>query len=51
MSTSTASVKIMDNYSTQPFIQLFIRFSCEFGYPKFMLINEGSQLVKVCQAM
>ena len=31
MSTSTTSVKVMDNYSTQPFIKLFIRFSCEFG--------------------
>ena len=51
MSTSRASLKIMGNYSTQPFIKLFIRFSCEFGYPKFMLIDEGSQLVKGCQAM
>ena len=51
MSTSPTSVKVMDNYSTQPFIKLFIRFSCEFGYPKFMLIDQGSQLVKGCQTM
>ena len=51
MSTSTTSVKVMNDYSTQSFIQSFIRFSCEFGYPKFMLIDEGSQLVKGCQTM
>ena len=47
MSTSTTSVKVMDDYSTQSFMQSFIRFSCEFGYQKFMLIHEGSQLAEV----
>ena len=51
MFTSTTSVKVMDDYSTQSFIQSFIRFSCELVYPKFMLIDEGSQLVKGCQTM
>ena len=40
MSTSTTSVKVMDDYRTSSVIQLFIRPSCEFGYPKFMLIDE-----------
>ena len=51
MSTSTIVMKVMDDYSTQAFIQSFIRFSCEVGYPKFMLIDEGSQLVKGCETM
>ena len=49
--TSTTSLKVMDHYSTQSIIQLFILFSYEFGYPKFMLIDEGSQLVKGCQTI
>ena len=36
----------MDDYSAQTFIQAFIRFSCELGYPKFMVIDGGSQLIK-----
>ena len=36
----------MDGYSAQAFIQAFIRFSWEVGYPKFMKIDEGSQLIK-----
>ena len=51
MSTSTTNIKVMDDYSTQAFIQSFVRFSCEVGYPKFMLIDEGSQLVKICEIM
>ena len=39
----------MDDYSA--FIQAFIRFSGEVGYPKFMVIDEGSQLIKGCDNM
>ena len=48
---STTNIKVMDDYSTQAFIQSFVRFSCEVGYPKFMPIDEGSQLVKGCEIM
>ena len=41
----------MDAYSAKGFIQAFIRFSCEVGYPKFMVIDEGSQLIKGCDNM
>ena len=51
ISTSTANIKVMDDYSAQAFIQAFIRFSCEVGYPKFMVIDEGSQLIKGCDNM
>ena len=51
MSTSTTNIKVMDDYSTQAFIQSFIRFSCEVGYPRYMMVDEGSQLVKGCEVM
>ena len=51
MTTSNTIIKVMEDYSTQSFIQSFIRFSCEVGYPKFILIDEGSQLVKGCGDM
>ena len=46
ISTSTTNIKVMHDYSTQAFIQAFIRFSCKVGYPWFMVIDEGSQLIK-----
>ena len=51
MSSSTPSVKTMGDYSTQSFSHSFIRFSHEFGYPKFMLIDLGHHFVKGCQTM
>ena len=41
----------MDDYSAQAFIQAFIRFSGKVGYPKFMVIDEGSWLIKGCDNM
>ena len=49
--TSTTNIKIMDDYSTEAFIMAFIRFSCEVGYPKTLLPDEGSQLIKGCETM
>ena len=49
MTTSTTSIKVMEDYSTIAFAQAFTRFACEVGYPQFMLIDKGSQLVKGCQ--
>ena len=51
MSASTALIKVMEDYSTTAFIQSFVRFSCEVGYPKFLSVDEGSQLVKGCESM
>ena len=33
------------------FMLAFIRFSCRFGYPKVLMPDDGSQLVKGCQDM
>ena len=49
--TSATIIKCMDDYSTPSFVLSFIRFSCEVGFPKKLLCDEGSQLVKGCQDM
>ena len=41
----------MDDYSTSAFLLAFIRFSSVYGYPKFLLPDEGSQLIKGCKTM
>jgi len=41
----------MEDYTTQSFIMGFTRFSCEVGYPKTLLCDAGSQLIKGCQDM
>ena len=45
-STSAVSIKVMDDYSTTAFVMAFKRFSCQHGFPKRVLSDEGSQLVK-----
>jgi hypothetical protein len=39
----------MEDYSSTSFIQAFVRFSCEVGYPKVIMPDEGSQLMKGCE--
>ena len=51
VATSSTSIKVMEDYGTSSFIQAFIRFSCDVGYPKTLLIDEGSQLIKGCETM
>ena len=47
--TGAVNIKVMENYSTNAFLLGFIRFSCCVGYPKMLLPDEGSQLVKGCK--
>ena len=49
--TGAVNIKVMENYSTSAFLLGFIRFSCSVGYPKMLLPDEGSQLVKGCKEM
>ena len=49
--TMTCVIKVMEDYTTGAFVEAFIRFSCDYGYPKLLLIDEGSQLVKGCESM
>ena len=41
----------MEDYSTESFILAFVRFSCKVGYPRKLLPDAGSQLVKGCESM
>ena len=48
---TTTTIKTMEDCSAATFIQAFIRFACEFGYPKKLLPDEGSQLINGCDSM
>ena len=49
--TTSIKIKVMDSYDTLAFLQAFTRFACEVGYPKKLLVDEGSQLIKACETM
>ena len=49
--TGAVDCRVMEDYSTCAFILSFIRFSSRFGYPKTLLPDVGSQLVKGCEDM
>ena len=49
--TSAIDLRVMEDYSTDAFLMSFVRFSCRVGYPKYLLPDEGSQLVKGCKSM
>ena len=44
--TSTTNINLMDSYDSKSFILTFTLFSCKVGYPKILLLDEGSQLTK-----
>ena len=47
--TGTVDCRVLEDYSTDSFLLSFSRFACRFGYPKMVLPDEGSQLVKGCK--
>ena len=49
--TGAVYIKVREDYSISSFILAFIRFSCKVGYPKKLLPDAGSQLVKGWQTM
>ena len=49
--TGEVDMKVMEEYSTSSFILAFVIFACKVGYPKELLPDAGSQLVKGCQIM
>ena len=49
--TSATNIKTMESSTTGAFLQAFTRFACEVGYPKRVLADGGSQLVKGCETM
>ena len=50
-STTAIVVKAMEDYSADAFILSFMRFACRVGYPKKLLPDAGSQLLKGCKEM
>ena len=49
--TGAIDLKITEDYSTETFILAFVRFSCKVGFPRKLLPDAGSQLVKGCESM
>ena len=49
--TGAINISAMEDYSTDAFMMGFVRFPCQFGYPRYLLPDGGSQLVKECQDM
>ena len=47
--TGAVDSRIMENYTADAFMLAFKRFACRFSYPKTVMPDEGSQLVKGCQ--
>ena len=50
-STTAIDVKAMEDYSAEAFILSFMRFACKVGYPKKLMPDAGSQLLKGCKEM
>ena len=48
---TTISIKVLEDYGTSGFLLAFTRFSCEFGYPKVLLIDKESHLVNGCRTV
>ena len=49
--TGAVDVRVTEDYTTEAFLFGFIRFSCKVGYPRKLLPDAGSQLVKGCSSM
>ena len=49
--TGAVDLKVTEDYSAEAFILAFTRFSCRVGYPRRLLPDAGSQLVKGCSSM
>ena len=49
--TGAIDLKTMEDYSTESFLLGFLRFACKVGYPKKLMPDEGSQLVKGCNVI
>ena len=49
--TGGVDIRVLEDYSTDSFVLGFIRFASRFGYPKYVLPDTGSQLVKGCESL
>ena len=51
ISTSCTDIRVMEDYPSTSFILAFSKFTCAYGYPKLLLSDEGSQLIKSFETM
>lgn len=49
--TGSVNLKVIEGYDTTNFLLGFSRFSCECGFPKLILPDEGGQLLRGSQNM
>ena len=42
-------MKVAEDYATESFILAFLRFSCKVGFPRKLMPDAGSQLIKGCE--
>ena len=49
--TGGVDIRVLEDYCTDSFVLGFIRFASRFGYPKYVLPDPGSQLVKGCESV
>ena len=49
--TGAVDIKVLEDYSTTSYVLAFVRFSCTYGYPKKLMPDPGSQLLKACSTM
>ena len=49
--TCTINIRFIEDYSLTSVIHAFIRFACKVDYPKKLLPDEGSRLIKRCSTM
>ena len=47
--TGAVDVKVAADYTTESFILAFLRFSCKVGFPRKLMPDAGSQLIKGCE--
>ena len=40
--TGAIDIRTMEDYSSDSVVMAFIRFSCRYGYPKYVLPDDGS---------
>ena len=43
------AVHVLQNYSTEVFLQVYTRFAARYGHPKKMFIDAGTQLLKAAE--
>ena len=47
--TAMTCLKIMEGYDTVQFLYAFSRFASDWGFPKKLLVDEGSQIICGCE--